>query len=172
MLLLKKIIYGINEHVLKIAMLLIVLMMFVTVADVMGRMFFKPLPGTFELTRLALAVIVFTSLGYSQIHKVHIAINILVSRLPFKAQHYIEVLNTILSLATFSIVVWQMLKYAERLASVNQVTAVLRTPVHPWVIVSAVGVFFFCLALLWDLIVGISKLKGGDVDEYRSPWSA
>ena len=172
MLLLKKIIYGINEHILKVAMLLIVLMMFVTVADVVGRMLFKPIPGTFELTRLALAVIVFTSLGYSQIHKVHIAINILVSRLPLKVQNVIEVLNTIISLATFSIVVWQMLKYAERLAGVNQVTAVLRAHVHPWVIVSAVGVLFFCLVLVWDLIVGINKLKGGGMDEYRSPWSS
>lgn len=171
--LLKKIIFTINEHMLKVAMLLIVLMMLVTVADVIGRLIYKPIPGTFELTRLALAVIVFASLGYSQIHKVHIAINIFVSRMPMIIQNVIEVFNTVLSIATFSVVFWQMLKYAERLAGVNQVTAVLRAHIHPWVIVSAVGVLFFCLVLIWDLIINVNKLfKGVEVDEYSSHWSS
>jgi len=66
MLLIKRVIYSASGYLLKIALLLTVLMMFVTVADVFLRSFFnRPIPGIFELTRYALAVIVFTSLGWS-----------------------------------------------------------------------------------------------------------
>ena len=82
----KKIIYGFNGYILKIALLFTVLMMFVTVGDVVARSFFnKPIPGIFELTRYALAVIVFTSLGWSQM-RVHIAINLLFRAIGFMAE--------------------------------------------------------------------------------------
>ena len=173
MLLIKKLIHGANGFMLMIAMLLTLLMVFVTVADVLGRLFFTQISGVFELTRLALGVIVFTSLGWSQINKVHIAINLLVSRLPLFWQNLIDVFNYLLASITFSLAFWQMLKYAERLSNVNQVTAVLGIPLHPWVFISAVGVFFFVLVLIWDLIVSVNKLlRRGPIDEYRSHWSS
>jgi TRAP-type transport system small permease protein len=173
MLLIKKIIYGVNGLMLRVAMLLTLLMVFVTVADVLGRLFFTQIPGVFELTRLTLGVIVFTSLGWSQINKVHIAINLFVSRIPFIWQNLIDVFNYLVASVTFSLAFWQMLKYADRLYNVKQVTAVLGIPIHPWVFISAVGVLFFTLVLIWDLIVAVSKLFGrGTIDEYRSHWSS
>jgi len=173
MLLIKKFIHGANGLMLMIAMLLTILMVFITVADVLGRLFFTQIAGVFELTRLALGVIVFTSLGWSQINKVHIAINILVSRIPYFWQNLIDVFNYALASITFSLAFWQMLKYAERLANVKQVTAVLGVPMHPWILISALGVLFFVFVLIWDTIVALNKLfRRGPIDEYRSHWSS
>lgn len=169
----KKFIYDINGYMLKISMLLIMLMMLVTVADVLGRLFFTQIAGVFELTRYALAVIVFTSLGWSQIHKVHIAIDLFVSRMPLSWRNIIEVLVYLTAVITFSLAFWQMFKYAGRLFSVNQVTPVLAIPIHPWVYVSAAGVLFFVLVLLWDLVGAVHKLsRRGDISEYSSPWGS
>ena len=173
MLFIKKVIFGANAGILRVAMLLTVLMVFVTVADVLGRLLFTQIPGVFELTRLALAVIVFASLGWSQINKVHIAINLFVSRIPIFWQNLIDVFNYLLATVTFSLAFWQMIKYAERLINVSQVTAVLKVPMYPWVILSAVGVFLFTLVLAWDLIKALNKLFWRrEVDEYRSHWSS
>jgi len=173
MLLMKKIIYGINGSMLKIAMLMTVLMMFVTVADVLGRLFFTQIPGVFELTRLAMGIIVFTSLGWSQIHKVHIAINLFVSRIPYFWQNLLEVFNYLVAVITFSLAFLQMVKYALRLYNVDQVTAVLGIPVYPWVSLAALGVLFYVLVLFWDLIVAVNKLfKRGENDEYTSHWAS
>ena len=154
----KKVIYAANGYILKLALLLIVLMMFITVADVIGRTFFRPISGVFELTRYALGVIVFTSLGYSQIHKVHIAIDIFVSKFSTFWQNLIDVFIYLLALITFSLAFWQMLVYAGRLYSSGLFTTVLRLPVFPWVFVSAIAVLFFDLVLLTDLIDAIGKL--------------
>lgn len=174
MLLIKRVIYSINGYILKIALLLTVLMMFVTVADVFARSAFnRPIPGVFELTRYALAVIVFTSLGWSQIHKVHIAIDLFVSRISALWQNIIDVFNYVLATITFMVSFWQMLVYTGRLFSSGLVTTVLRIHVYPWVFVSAVGVLFFALVLLWDLINAVNRLFGRvEIDEPASHWSS
>jgi TRAP-type C4-dicarboxylate transport system permease small subunit len=147
----------------KIALLLMLLMMFATVADITGRMFFRPIPGIFELTRYCLAVIVFTSLGYGQVQKVHIAIDLFFSRFPVIIQRIVEVFIYLLALVTFSLAFWQMMVYGGRLYDTGVFTTVLRMPIFPFVFISAVAVLFFNLALLVDLLEAIRKLvKGGE----------
>jgi len=159
----KKTIYAANNYVVKIALLLMLLMMFATVADITGRMFFRPIPGIFELTRYCLAVIVFTSLGYGQLHKVHIAIDLFFLKFPFIIQRIVEVFIYLLALVTFSLAFWQMTIYALRLYDTNLFTTVLRMPVFPFVFISAIAVLFFNLALLSDLLDAVRKLiKGGE----------
>ncbi|NMB40751.1 MAG: TRAP transporter small permease [Firmicutes bacterium] len=173
MLLTKKIIYSINGYILKIAMLLTVLMMFVTVADVLGRYFIQPIPGVFELTRFSLAVIVFTSLGWSQMHKVHIAIGLFVSRFPVLWQNRIDVFNYSVVFITFILSFWQMAIYTMRLFDYDVVTTVLRVPVYPWVLISVVGVLFFALVLFCDLMEAINKLLGGaKTNESITSWGS
>jgi len=157
--LIKKIIYGLNSYILKVALLLTVLMMFVTVGDVVARSFFnKPIPGIFELTRYALAVIVFTALGWSQMQKVHVAINLFVSRLSALWQNRIDVFNYSLAFITFILSFWQMVVYTIRLFNYDVITTVLRVHVYPWVLIAAVGILFFALVLFLDLTDAASKL--------------
>jgi TRAP-type C4-dicarboxylate transport system permease small subunit len=97
-------------------------------------------------------------------HKVHIAIDLFVSRIPALWQTIIDVFNYFLATVTFSLAFWQMLVYTGRLYSSGLVTTVLRVHVYPWVLVSAIGVLFFTLVLLCDLINAIYKLsrRGGN----------
>ncbi len=153
-----------NEHLLKISMLVLLFMMFLVVGNVLSRFFFRnPIPGTFELTRISLAIVVFTSLGYGQLKKVYIQISFFFSRLPSSVQKIVQVFNYLLSLIFFSLVFWQMLKYAGRMSASGEFTSVLRLPVHPWIIIAAIGVLFLCLALILDLIQTITKIAKGEV---------
>lgn len=160
----KKIVYSSNEYLIKVSMVVILGMMFLVVGNVLGRFLFgAPIPGTFELTRLFLAIVVMTALGYGQLKKVFINITFIFSRLPGLVQKILLLFNSLLSLALFSLVFWQMLKLAERMAAGGEYTSVLRMPVHPWIIVAAIGVFFLCLALLWDFVQLIAKIAKGEV---------
>ncbi len=164
--LMKKFIKGLNFPFLRISMILILLMMFVTVADVAGRYFF-------ELTRFGLGAIVCTALGFSQINKVHIAINLLVSRLPQGWQNIIETFNYLVAFVTFVIVSWQMFVYTGRLYASAQVTSVLGVSIYPFVLISALGVVLFTLVLFWDLVRAIRKLYiRGVEDEYSTHWGS
>ncbi|NLL20503.1 MAG: TRAP transporter small permease [Firmicutes bacterium] len=174
MLLIKRVIYSASGYLLKIALVLTMLMMFATVADVLLRAVInRPIPGVYELTRYALAVIVFTSLGWSQMHKVHIAIDLIMTRLSAFWQNIIDVVNYILAVITFSLSFWQMIIYTGRLYSTNLVTTVLRAHVYPWVLVSAIGMLFFTLVLLVDLLNVVNKLvKGVEIGEPASHWNS
>lgn len=172
--LLKKVIYGVNVPLLKISMYLTLLMMLITVVDVGGRYFFNsPIPGVFELTRFGLGAIVCTALGYSQINKVHIAIDILVSKFPLAWRNLAEFINYLLAFIAFAIGCWQMFVYTGRLYTSAQVTSVLGVPIYPFVLISAIGLVFFTLVLLWDLIKATARLfLRGEDDEYISHWSS
>ena len=170
----KKVINGLNVPFLKISIVLIFLMMFVTVADVVGRYFFNhPILGVFELTRFSLGAIVCTALGFSQINKVHIAINIFVSHLSLDWRNIIETINCLLAFLTFAIVSWQMFVYAWRLYDASQVTSVLGAPIYPFVFVSALGVVLFTIVLFHDLARATNRLFSRRVeDEYRIHWDS
>ncbi|RLC72698.1 MAG: TRAP transporter small permease [Chloroflexi bacterium] len=133
-------------------------MMVLTVGDVVGRYFFtKPILGTFELTEFMLAVLVFCSLGYTQVRKGHISIDVVVSRLPSRAQAIIDTLTYLGSLGLFSLVTWQSIINAIRLWRGHNVSGILGVPIYPFLIVVAVGSFLFCLALVIDFLNSLSK---------------
>lgn len=141
------------------------LMMFLTVADVIGRRFFHaPVPGTFELTQNALVLLVSFGLAHAQAEGENIGINIFFDKFPKLLQWIVEVLTNIVSIGLFIIVFLNVFKYAERVARSNQITSVLRLPLAPWIYISAIGVGFLVLALCVDLIrnsYGLSEyIKG------------
>ena len=146
-----------------IAMVLLLLLMFLTVGDVVGRYMvgiipgFGPIPGTFELTEFMLAVAVLTAIGYTQVKREHISIDLVINKFPPRVRAIIDTITDFMSLVIFILVTWQTVKYARLLYVSHDVSAVLRLPVYPFLIVAAVGCFVFCLAMLSTFIHSLKK---------------
>lgn len=153
-----------NYWLHRVAMLFLLLLMFLTVGDVIGRYLvgrlpiFQPIPGTFELTEFLLVIIVLSAIGYGQVKGEHISIDVLVSRFSPRVRAIIDSINYLLMLAIFALVTWQSIGYAQRLFASNDVSGVLRLPVYPFVIVVAIGSFTFCLAMLASLLRSLDKV--------------
>lgn len=91
---LEKITYSLNKITHSISKIVLFFLMFLTFADVVGRYFFnKPVTGSYELTGLALALIIFFSLGTTQIKKEHIEIDFLINKLPMKIQESLNIVK-------------------------------------------------------------------------------
>jgi len=74
-----------------IAMVLLVVLVLLTVADVVMRRFFNaPIGGTFELTQVLLGIIVFFSFSYCAIKGGHIVLDVLVTRFPIGCNQALE----------------------------------------------------------------------------------
>ncbi len=146
-----------------IAMVVLLLLMFLTVGDVVGRYMvgvipgFGPIPGSFELTEFMLAVAVLTAIGHTQVKREHISIDLVIARFPPRVRAIIDSVTNFLSLAIFVLVTWQTVKYAQLLYASNDVSAVLRLPVYPFLIVAAIGSFMFCLAMLSTFFQSLKK---------------
>ena len=146
-----------------ISMVLLLLLMFLTVGDVVGRYVvgiipgFGPIPGTFELTEFMLAVAVLTAIGHTQVKREHISIDLVIVMFPPRVRAIIDSVTNLLSLAIFVLVTWQTIKYAQLLYASNDVSAVLRLPVYPFLIVAATGTFVFCLAMLSTFLQSLKE---------------
>jgi len=137
-----------------VAMVVLLLLMFLTVGDVVGRYMvgiipgFGPIPGTFELTEFMLAVAVLTAIGYTEVKGEHISIDLVVAKFSPRARAIVDSVTNFLGLVMFALVTWQTIRYARLLYQSHDVSAVLRLPVYPFLIVAAIGSFMFCLAML------------------------
>ena len=146
-----------------IAMVVFLLLMFMTVGDVVGRYMvgiipgFGPIPGSFELTEFMLAVAVLTAIGHTQVKREHISIDLVIDMFPPRVQAIIDSVTNFLTLAVFVLVTWQTTKYAQLLYTSNDVSAVLRLPVYPFLIIAAIGCFMFCLAMLSTFLHSLKK---------------
>ena len=152
-----------NKWLHWIAMILLLLLMFITVGDIVGRYMvgiipgFGPIPGTFELTEIMLAIAVLTAIGHTQMKRGHISIDLVIMMFPPKVRAIIDCITDFLTLAIFTLVTWQTIKYAQLLYSSNDVSAILRLPLYPFLIIAAVGCFTFCLAMLSTFIHSLIK---------------
>lgn len=76
-----------------IAILFLAVMVLATTADATMRFFFnKPIAGVFEVAEMAMVVLVFFGLGWTQQDRKHIRATIVTDRLPRRWQHFFEVI--------------------------------------------------------------------------------
>lgn len=82
--------------------LLIIALVLMIVVDATGRFFFnKPLPGSVEMSRIALAWILFLSLTYGQIQGVHVRVEIFFSRYSPGFRRTVDTLIALISMLFF-----------------------------------------------------------------------
>jgi TRAP-type C4-dicarboxylate transport system permease small subunit len=135
-------------------------MMFLTVADIIGRSFFTwPITGTYELSRYFLVVIVLLGIGYAQQTGQHIAVDYFVSKLPLRSQFFFEATATFLGLVFFALVTWQGWKGGWDSVKTKTVSDTLNIPSYPFEFLIAVGAFFLCIELLLKLVTLRSSMK-------------
>lgn len=158
---LKKIKVAIQEltyYVCTVSMFVLIPMMFLTTIDVIGRSVFSwNIPGTVELSRYMLAIVILLGLAYTQQVKGHPRVTLLVSKLPLKAQLITEIIMNLLGMFIVAILVWQGWVIAHGRAAAT-VSDLLRISQYPFrLLVSAGGALLF-LELLVDLMTAAGKL--------------
>lgn len=150
----------------KIGMLAVFILLVLTVGDVIGRFVFnKPIPGTFELTKIIFALSAFFSFPVSQYKGENLGITLIYDKMPLRLRGILDFLSSVISICMFSVAFLQTLRYAARMKAANSITSVLRWPMHPWIYIAAIGLLILVIALLWDFIVSIKELKGEKIDE-------
>ncbi len=131
----------------------LIIMMLLTTADVVLRLFRHPIPGTFEIVGLLGAVVVSFSLGYTSIEKGHIAVEFLVRRFSTRVQTTVNAVHELVSLMFFLVLTWRSVIYGTELVKSGEVSSTLQMPTYPFVYGIAFGCGLLCI------ILGIEFLK-------------
>lgn len=146
-----------NQGLLWIAGFLLVVMIVLTCGNIFFRVVWVPIRGTFELMGYLGAVVTAFALGYTQIRRGHISVDILVLGFPKKLQRALNGVNCVLCMAFFSVIGWQITKYATNLRATGEVTETLRIVYYPFAYAVAFGCFSLALVFL---VEGLQSFLG------------
>ena len=117
---LEKISLMLNQALTWIAGFLLGGMILLTCANIFLRLVWTPVRGTYELMGYAGAVTIAFVIGYTQIEKSHIAVDILVKCFSVKAQKIISCINSAICLIFFFLAGWQIVKIGTNLMQTGE----------------------------------------------------
>ena len=138
-------------------------MVVLTCANIAARMAWIPIKGTFELMGFFGAVITAFALGYTQVAKGHIAVDVLVDRFSDKNRKVTGIINCALCSVFFTIAAWQIAVKATTLWKTGEVTETLRIVYYPFTYAVAVGCGVLAIVLMVDLIKLLLPNKEGGI---------
>lgn len=144
-----------------IAGLSLIAMMLLTVADMILRGVGRPLAGSYEMIGWLSATSMALALGYAQLHKGHVAIDLVVVQLPRRVRAAVESLVGLASLLLFVAVAWYVGQYGVVLHESGSLSETLKAIVYPWVYIVAVGCAGLALALFVDFLRALSRAWNG-----------
>jgi TRAP-type C4-dicarboxylate transport system permease small subunit len=152
----KKGIQAVNRFIAGVSGVFLIPLMIMTAVDVVSRdVFNHPIPGTVELSQYMLAIFILLGFAYTQQVKAHVAVSIIISRLPQNARFILNLITTLMGLFIFFILAWQGLVVGVEERTVSDM---LRIPQYPFRILVAVAAFFVCLELLVDVEENFNRL--------------
>jgi len=136
-----------------LAGLALVALMIATVADVAGRyMFNAPITGVFDLTHIAVVVIVYLGLAYCTYYGAHAAIEVLVDRFDARIAAALARLIHLSGAAILLVIAWRSGMAALQVQSFGQTSQLLLVPLYPFYWVVVFGCALTALVLILQAI--------------------
>ena len=136
----------------------ILIMMLLTCADVLLRLFRHPIPGTYEIVSLMGTVGVSFALAYTTVQRGHIVVEFLTNRMSRKVRLIVEATGEFFSAVLFGILAWQGILYAMDLKQTGEVSLTVEIPVYPFVFGIAIGCMLTCLVLATDFYKSLKRI--------------
>lgn len=149
---LKKVNEFLNNAITFLGGITLVLMMAIACINMVLRLAGTPISAAFELVGYLGALTVSLPLGYAQLKKSHIAVDILSSRFPPRLRKVTACIGSILGAVFFFVVAWQVGAYAETLREAGELSETLRMPYYPFTYGVAVACALMTLCLLVDFL--------------------
>jgi TRAP-type C4-dicarboxylate transport system permease small subunit len=151
----------VNQAGIVIAGVFLAAMIAITCGNILTRLVWVPIRGTFELMGFFGALVTAFALGYTQLNKAHISVDILVNRFPEKVQRVLNGFNSIVCSIFFTLAGWQIARWAHTLKVTGEVTETLRIVYYPFTYGVAVGCLLLALVLLVEFIQQFAGRNGG-----------
>ena len=155
--LLDKISRFLNQVLMGIAGCFMIAMILLACANIFLRLVWVPVRGTFELMGYFGAIVTAFALGYTQIRRGHIAVDILVQRFSRRTRRILNSLNYFICMIFFALVSRQVAGYATTLKETGEVTETLRIIYHPFTYGVALGCAILSLVFLTDFLKTVFK---------------
>ena len=149
---LDKVNQALNQALIWIAGGVLVAMILLTCTNIVLRLVWIPIRGTYELMGYGGGIVTAFALGYTQLKRAHVAVDILVLRFSKRTQNILQGMNDLLFMIFFAVVAWQIAKYAGILWKTGEVTETLQIIYYPFTYGVALGCAVLSLVFLADFL--------------------
>ena len=158
----RRVVRRITEGMVIISALMLAVMMFLSTADVIGRYFFlSPIDGPWEIVSFAFVICGAMAIGYTQLIKGHIQINLVSDRLSRRARAGLFSFSYLICLVGSALVAWRgwLRAVAYMGKTVGGETINLGVPLWPFMLIFTIGFFWLAFILLIDIYDCIVEVK-------------
>lgn len=146
-----------NERLAWLGGLTLVLMMLLSVLNMVLRGARHPFAGTAEVVGWLSALTTAFALGYTQLYRGHVAIDVVVTRLPQRAQAVLDFLVSLASAVLFALAAWRTGVYAAHSLARGSLSETMQIIYYPFTYAVSFGLACLALALIVD---GLKSLGG------------
>jgi TRAP-type C4-dicarboxylate transport system permease small subunit len=141
-----------NRTLLWVAGFFMVAMVLVTCSDIFLRVVWVPIRGSVELVAYFSAVVTAFALGYTQMRRGHISVDVVVSLFPSRLKRFLTSLNSTICMVFFAVVAWRIAKWSTTIWQTGEVSETLRIIFYPFSYGVALGCAVLSLVFLADLV--------------------
>ncbi|HEX15651.1 MAG TPA: TRAP transporter small permease [Deltaproteobacteria bacterium] len=131
-----------------------------TCADVILRAFRRPILGTYEIVGFLGAVVIAFALAETTVERGHVAVEVLVTRLPLRIQGIIYLITHLLGIFLFLLIAYECWSYGNDLKASGEVSLTLKLPFFPILYGISVSALVVCLILLGDIFLMLTRGPG------------
>lgn len=153
----ERVIHSLSRVCDRIAQGAVVAMMVIVVGNIVLRIFWHPIYGTYDVVMVLGSIVVAFALGYCAVQRGHIAVEIVVARFPQRIRAIIDSITGILSVGIFAIIAWQCWVYGTDMRRLGEVSMSVYIPLHPFIYGVSFGCAVLCAVVLIDLIKALAK---------------
>ncbi|WP_134700620.1 TRAP transporter small permease [Ammoniphilus sp. YIM 78166] len=149
-----------NQGLAVIAGISLMMMMLLIVSNAVIRVFANPFAGTVEVVGWLMAITTSFAVGYTQLNRGHVDIDLLTSRFSPMVQRGLQAIVQLVSLLFFLVVGWQVIQYGLSLMQNGTLSQTLGVIFYPYVFLVSLGFFgtSFTLAIqLYETWTGGEK---------------
>jgi len=149
----------VNNVLMGIGGITLVLMTGIACVNMFLRLYGTPLSPAYELVSYLGAITVALPLGYAQLKKSHIAVDIVSNRFSPGTRRVIVGLNLTLSIIFFSLATWKVGQHAANLWQRGELSETTRMPFYPFAFAVAFSCGLLTLTLLVDFLSLVAPLR-------------
>ena len=139
----------------------LLLMISIACANMLMRPLGAPIKGSYELVGFLGALTVAFALGYTQITRSHIAIDVLATRYSKRTRRIMNGISSFLCMIFFVLVAWQVAVFATAIWKRGETSETLRIIFHPFVYLVAICCALLAFVLFIDFLKSLVSEREG-----------
>jgi TRAP-type C4-dicarboxylate transport system permease small subunit len=145
-----------------IAGVVLLAMTAITLADVIMRLFGRPVPGTYEVVAFMGVAVTGFALPRASLKKTHVYVDILVDKLSGTPHKVLRVITRVLVCAMFLVTAWYFILMGKSFVDTRSVTMTLRLPFYPVVFGMTLSCIAQCLVSIYEMFEEFEDEGGGN----------